>query len=61
MADNPFFSAMQQLKKAAAVAGLNQQVVGSLQKPQRILEASLPVVMDDGTTKNFTAFRVQYN
>ena len=52
---------MQQLKKAAAVAKLNPQLIESLQKPQRILEAALTITMDDGSTKTFSAFRVQYN
>ncbi len=58
---NPFASAMQQLKKAAVVAKLNPQLIESLQKPQRILEAALTITMDDGSTKTFSAFRVQYN
>ncbi len=61
MAENPFANAMQQLKKAAAVAQLDPIFIASLQKPQRIMEANLSVTMDDGSTKTFTAFRVQYN
>ncbi len=32
-----------------------------LKAPKRIIEASVPVRMDDGSLKNFTTFRVQHN
>lgn len=61
MAENPFSNAMRQLKKAAEVADIDPRVLERIQRPQRILEATLTVTMDDGSTKNFPAFRVQYN
>jgi len=61
MAENPFSNAMKQLKKAADVADIDPAVLEKIQRPQRILEATLTVSMDDGSTKNFPAFRVQYN
>jgi len=32
-----------------------------IEQPKRILEVSVPVLMDDGTTKVYTAFRAQHN
>ncbi|PIS41864.1 MAG: glutamate dehydrogenase [Candidatus Kerfeldbacteria bacterium CG08_land_8_20_14_0_20_42_7] len=61
MAENSFNNAMTQLKKAALVADIDQEILEKIQRPQRILEATLTITMDDGSTKNFTAFRVQYN
>lgn len=61
MASNPFSNAIAQLKNAAAVMGLEQSTVDALQKPQRVLEVSIPIQMDDGSTKVFTGYRVQFN
>lgn len=61
MANNPFQDAIKQLDKAAQIAQVNPSLVASLKKPQRVLEATLSITMDDGSTKNFPAFRVQYN
>src|SRR5689334_1903193 len=61
MAQNPFASAMAQLQAAAKVMNLDKQVLGSLQKPQRVLEVSIPVKMDRGDTKVFAGYRVQFN
>lgn len=61
MATNPFANAVTQLKNAAQVMGLEKSVVDALQKPQRVLEVNIPVAMDDGATKVFTGYRVQFN
>lgn len=61
MASNPFANAVAQLKNAATVMGLEKATVDALQKPQRVLEVSIPVAMDDGTKKVFTGYRVQFN
>ncbi len=61
MAENPFANAMKQLNVAAVAAKIEPHIIEQLQKPQRVLQASLAVPMDDGTTKTFEAFRVQYN
>lgn len=57
---NPFENAMKQLDKAAKIIG-NEENLKTLREPKRILEAKIPVEMDDGSTKEFNAFRVQYN
>jgi len=58
---NPFKSALQQLHNAADILGTEASVVKLLESPDRILTVSVPVKMDDGSTKVFQGFRVQYN
>jgi len=58
---NPYSNAMAQLSKAAKLIGLKKSDLGKMQKPQRILQANIPVKMDNGKIKKFKAFRVQHN
>jgi len=68
---NPFESAMKQLEKAAAVLELGiknkevrttlRQKLEILRHPQRILNVSIPVVMDNGSIRIFHGYRVQHN
>ncbi len=52
---------MQQLDNAAKIINLDEKVLQSLKRPQKIIEVSLPVKMDDGSLKFFEGYRVQYN
>ncbi len=58
---NPFEIAQAQLDRAAKLLNLEPGVHAMLREPMRELHVSLPVKMDDGTTKVFKGFRVQYN
>lgn len=58
---NVFQNALSQLESAASVLKLEPAVLEVLRHPKRILEVSFPVVMDDGATRVFTGYRVQYN
>ncbi len=58
---NPFEIAQQQLDKAAKKLHLAPEVHALLREPMRTLEVRFPVRMDDGTTRVFNGFRVQYN
>lgn len=58
---NPFEISQRQLDKSAEKLNLDPQVHALLREPMRTLEVHFPVRMDDGTTKVFTGFRVQYN
>jgi len=58
---NPFEISQRQLDKAAKALDLDPQIHEFLRNPMRTLQVSIPVRMDDGTTKTFTGFRVQYN
>ncbi len=58
---NPFKIAQAQLDKAAKAMKLDSDMHAYLREPQRFLQVSIPVRMDDGSTKTFTGFRCQYN
>jgi len=58
---NPFEISQRQLDKSAEKLNLDPQVHALLREPMRTLEVHFPVRMDDGTSKVFTGFRVQYN
>jgi glutamate dehydrogenase (NAD(P)+) len=58
---NPFKIAQQQLDEAAEVLQLDSATHELLRWPLRELHVTLPVKMDDGSTKVFQGFRVQYN
>lgn len=58
---NPFESALTQLGHAAKKLKLNKNTLEILQKPKRIIQASIPVSMDNGKIQVFEGYRVQYN
>ncbi len=58
---NPFAVAQSQLDMAAKMLKLDPSVHQFLRNPMRELHVSIPVRMDDGTTRTFQGFRVQYN
>ncbi|MDK2794253.1 MAG: glutamate dehydrogenase [Caldanaerobacter sp.] len=58
---NPFEIAKQQLKMACDRLGVDPVVYEILSKPQKVIEVSIPVKMDDGSVRVFTGFRVQHN
>jgi glutamate dehydrogenase (NAD(P)+) len=58
---NPFKIAQAQLAEAAQIMDLDPAVHELLRWPLREFHVTLPVKMDDGTTRIFRGFRVQYN
>lgn len=58
---NPFKIAQAQLDEAAERLGLDPATHELLRWPQLELKVTLPVKMDDGKTKIFHGYRVQYN
>lgn len=58
---NPLLAAQQRVKNACDKLGLPASVYEILKNPQRTLEVSIPVRMDDGTVKVFTGYRAQHN
>ncbi len=58
---NPFKIAQSQLDAAAKMLGLDSGTHAMLREPMRELHVSIPVRMDNGETKVFKGFRVQYN
>jgi glutamate dehydrogenase (NAD(P)+) len=58
---NPFEIAQRQFDEAAAILKLSPGMHAFLRIPMREMHFSIPVEMDDGVTKVFQGFRVQYN
>ncbi len=58
---NPFAIAQQQLDEAAEKLGLDAATHEFLRWPMREYHFTLPVKMDNGKTKVFKGYRVQYN
>jgi glutamate dehydrogenase/leucine dehydrogenase len=58
---NPFEMMLQQLDMARAYTEIPDGVWRILRQPERSLEVSVPVVLEDGRTEVFTGYRVQYS
>lgn len=58
---NPFAIAQEQLDTAAEVLGLDGDMHRFLRQPMREYHFTIPVRMDDGSTRIFNGYRVQYN
>lgn len=56
-----FRNAMRQLHKAARYTSISAAIFERLEHPERTLQFSLPVVLDNGLTKVFEGYRVQYS
>ena len=61
MHNDPFQNALEQLKEVQELIHIDQNIFVQLQSPQRVLEVSIPVKMDDGSVKVFTGYRSQFN
>ena len=60
--NNPFTSAQTQMRAAYAfLAPQYAHEFESILEPERVIEITIPVRMDDGTTRVFTAYRSQHN
>jgi len=58
---NPFEIAQEQFDKAASILELDSGTRELLRQPMREFHFTVPVKMDDGSTKVFKAFRIQHN
>lgn len=58
---NPFENAQKQVKEACDKLGLEPAVYELLKDPQRVIEISIPVKMDDGSVKTFKGYRSCHN
>lgn len=61
MPNDPFSNALEQLKQVQELVKIDKNIFAQLQSPQKFLEVSIPVKMDDGTVKVFTGYRSQFN
>ena len=58
---NPYGAVLRQLDIAAEKMNLGLGIHEMLKHPMRALIVNIPVVMDDGSIRVFTGYRVQYN
>jgi len=56
-----FRDALIRLTQYGEAAGVSQEVIDLLMHPSSMLQATLPVRMDDGATKYFAGYRCRYN
>ncbi len=56
-----FENTLKQIEKAAKIMNLEPEIKSVMSVPQREIEVSLPVRMDDGSLRIFQGFRVQHN
>ena len=61
MSKNPYEIFLEQLERASKVLKLKEDIVEMLKHPERVIEVSIPVKMDDGSIKVFTGWRSQHN
>jgi glutamate dehydrogenase (NAD(P)+) len=58
---SPFQNALEQLARANKVKAIDSNILVRLQKPEREITISIPVLMDSGEVKLFEGYRVQYS
>ncbi|QUL98493.1 MAG: Glu/Leu/Phe/Val dehydrogenase [Candidatus Fermentithermobacillus carboniphilus] len=58
---NPFEICQQQIKRACDQLGVEPAAYDMLKQPERVIEVSFPVEMDDGSVKVFTGWRSQHS
>ncbi len=58
---NPFENALLQLTRANNVKPFSKEFLSRISQPEREIRISIPVKMDDGTTKIFEGYRVEHN
>jgi len=56
-----FQDALQRVREIGADAGVAPEVIAELMHPKAMLTATLPVRMDDGSTRYFVGYRCRYN
>lgn len=61
MNNNPWERAKEQLHSAAEKIDLDALELAKLEHPDRVIEVSVPVKMDDGSVRIFNGFRVQHD
>jgi glutamate dehydrogenase (NAD(P)+) len=59
--ENPFELAREQLRRVAATFDIDASLVDVLGQCKKAVEVSVPVAMDDGSTRVFTGYRVTHN
>lgn len=58
---NPYENVKKQIDEAKELVNFDPEVVEILKYPQKVIEVSIPMRMDDGKIKIFHGYRVQHN
>ena len=58
---NPWAEAKEKLKQASERVTIDPLLYARLSEPDRVVEISLPIRLEDGRVKSFKGFRVQHN
>ena len=58
---NPYDNVLQVVQNAADILGYSDDEIEAVKYPERELKVSLPVKMDDGSTRVFEGYRVQHS
>jgi glutamate dehydrogenase (NAD(P)+) len=58
---NPLDNMLSQLERAREYVGISDNVFERLKNPDRVVEYSIPVKMEDGTVESFTGYRCQHD
>ena len=61
MDEREFDDALEVVNVAAGLAKVHPEALERLRRPEMLMEASIPVRMDDGTTRLFTGYRVRFD
>jgi len=59
--DNVCINCSSMLDKVAGILNLSKSEIDILTIPKRTFTFSFPIIMDDGSTKIFTGYRIQFN
>jgi glutamate dehydrogenase/leucine dehydrogenase len=59
--ENPFEIARAQLRRVAEEFGIDENLIRVLSQCKKAVEVSIPVQMDDGSTRVYTGYRVTHN
>ncbi|WP_324603248.1 Glu/Leu/Phe/Val dehydrogenase dimerization domain-containing protein, partial [Halarchaeum acidiphilum] len=59
--ENPFENLREQLDDAGQYLDIDPGVLERLKRPERVLETTLTIELDDGSLETFTAYRSQFN
>ncbi|XCP86926.1 Glu/Leu/Phe/Val dehydrogenase [Roseburia hominis] len=58
---NPYDNVLKVVKEAADILGYSDSDIEAIKYPERELKVSIPVRMDDGTTRVFQGYRIQHS
>ncbi len=58
---NPYDNVLKVVKNAADVLGFSDSDIEAIKYPERELQVSIPVRMDDGSTRVFQGYRIQHS